>query len=99
MRLFAGATTLVAGVLGSFFVIVRITNGVESWFAASGAADALMWSLVAALILTFFAIPLGAFGVAARMWLVRVKEGEYLESTPHALRSPARARSGLEREV
>ena len=93
MRLLAGTIALVAGVIGLLFVLLRITNGVENWFITSGAGDVLMWSLVAALTLTFFAIPAGAFGVAARMWLVRMREGEYLESTPHALLTPARPRS------
>ena len=74
------------------YVVWRITRGVESWFATSGAGDVLMWSLVAALVLSVFAIPVGAWGVAARLWLVRMHEGEYLESTAHALQSPARPR-------
>lgn len=74
------------------YVVWRITRGVESWFITSGAGDVLMWALVAALVLTVFAIPAGAWGIAARLWLVRMREGEYLESTAHALQAPARPR-------
>lgn len=97
MRLLAGAVATVAGVLGFFFVLVRITSGVEGWFATSGAADVLMWSVVSALVIAVFAVPLGAYGLAARMWLVKMREGEYLESAPEALRSPARKRARVRR--
>jgi hypothetical protein len=86
--------TVVAGTLGlAWFVVWRITSGVESWFATSGAGNVLMWSLVAALILAVFAIPAGAWGIAARMWVVKMHRDEYLTSTPHALLPQAAARA------
>ncbi|MEI6777712.1 MAG: hypothetical protein WCK70_12505 [Chloroflexales bacterium] len=84
MKLF-GATIAVGAVALAWFIGWRITSGVESWFAVSGAGNVLMWAVVAALVLTAFAIPAGAWGIAARMWVVRMHEGDYLESTPHAL--------------
>jgi hypothetical protein len=76
----------VAGALGLiWFIGWRITDGVEGWFVASGAGNLLMWSLVAALILTVGAIPAAAWGIAARMWVVKMHQGQYLASTAHAL--------------
>lgn len=95
MKPLLGVALAIAIVGAPLYVLWRIAHGVESWFATSGAGDVLMWSLVAALVLTVFAIPAAAWGVAARMWLVRVREGEYLESTPHALQAPARPRAQL----
>lgn len=72
------------------YIVWRITRGVESWFSASGAGDVIMWALVAALVLSVFAIPAAAWGLAARMWVVRLEQGQRLESAAHALGAPVR---------
>ena len=95
MRALAGSTLFLLIVGAPAWALWRITIGVEGWFAQSGAGDVLMWSLVAALMLAVFAIPVGAWGIAARLWLVRVRESEYLESTAYALQAPARPRASL----
>lgn len=93
MRAFTGSALLLLIVGAPAYLVWRITRGVEFWFATSGAGDVLMWALVAALALAVFAIPVALWGVAARMWVVRLDEGQYLESTPHALAAPARPRA------
>jgi hypothetical protein len=86
-----GAITALGALALGWFITWRITSGVESWFAASGAGNVLGWSLVAALALAVFAIPAGAWGLAIRMWVVKMRRDEYLGSTPHALLPQAAA--------
>lgn len=97
MKPLLGAALLLGPTGIAFFVVYRITRGVESWFASSGAGDWLMWSVVAAVIIAALGIgagvALGAVGLGLRPYVVRLEAGQYLESMPHALRAPARARA------
>jgi hypothetical protein len=76
-----GAALTTAAIAAAALFAWRITRGVEAWFAYSGAADTLMWSVVAALILAVFAIPAAAWGFAARCWLIKLRDGERVEAT------------------
>jgi hypothetical protein len=80
-----GAALILALVAIPAYVVWRITQGVENWFAESGAGDVLMWSFVVALVLAAAAIPVAAWGQAARMWVIRVDEGQRLASTARVL--------------
>ena len=84
MKLLGAAT--VAGVLFTIgFAAWRIVSSVEAWFMISGAGNVIGWAFVGAVVLTVFAIPAGAWGLAARMWLVRLHEGERAESAARIL--------------
>ena len=85
MKAFIGAAITLAIIAIPAYVVWRLVRGVEGWFVSSGAGDVLMWSLIAALVLAVFAIPVGAWGLAARLWVVRMRDDEYLVSTAHVL--------------
>ena len=84
MRIFFGAALTTATLAAGVWFAWRLTLGIESWFATSGAGDAIMWSVVAAIILTVFALPAAAWGLAARAWVVRLEYHQRLEAT-HAV--------------
>lgn len=85
MRPIFGAALVTATLAVGSVVTWRITRGVEAWFATSGAGNVLMWSVVVALILTAFALPAAAWGLAARAWVVKIRHGERLEAPYWAL--------------
>lgn len=89
MRALGGAALTVAVAAGGILVAWRITRGVEAWFVYSGAGDVLMWTVVATLILVVLgvggAVVAGAWGLAARAYVVRLNSGEYLESVTRTL--------------
>ena len=94
MKTLLGAALTTAAMAAAALFAWRLTRGVEAWFAYSGAADALMWSVVAALILAVFAVPAAAWGVAARCWLVKLRDGERIEAT-HGVLLDERSRRRL----
>jgi hypothetical protein len=67
----------------------RALSAVEGWFNSSGAGNLIMWALVACLVLLLLgltgAILIGAYGVAARPWVVRLEQGQHIEATHRAL--------------
>ncbi len=79
------------GIVGVVLIIVGgviwwVCTGITDWFTYhSEASDMLMWSLVAALILTVFAIPAAAWGIAARAWVIRLRDDERAEATARVL--------------
>jgi hypothetical protein len=85
MKLTFGAALTLAMVAIPAFIVWRVSVGVESWFATSGAGNVLMWSVVLALVASVAAIPVGAWGLAARMWVVRLDEQQRMESTARVL--------------
>lgn len=91
-------TTFVLFALG--FGAWRLVAGVEGWFARTPAAgNAILWTLVAALVLAVLAIPAAAWGLAARAWVIRLREGEHLESHAHALLEAQQRLHILEQQV
>lgn len=88
-----GAVAVLAVPAFALFVAWRITSSIEGWFMASGAGALIGWTFAACLALSFLALPFGAFGLAARMYVVKLNRDEYLESTPHALAAAARPRA------
>jgi hypothetical protein len=94
VKQFFGPALLMAMVAIPGYVIWRVTTNVEDWFAYSGAGAYIGWAFVVAMCLACAAIPVGAWGLAARAWVVRIDEGQRLESTAHAL-APARQRGQL----
>ncbi|MEI7646571.1 MAG: hypothetical protein WCJ55_20050 [Chloroflexales bacterium] len=76
MRLTFGAALTLAMVAIPAYVVWRVTQGIEEWFATSGAGNLLMWSIIVALVLSVAALPVAAWGVAARMWIIRLHEDE-----------------------
>ena len=95
MKLIFGAALTCGMIAIPGYIVWRIVVDVESWFATSGAGDCIMWSFVIALMLTAFAIPVGVWGLAARMWVVRLERGQYLVSTAHTLQQLSRRRAHL----
>jgi hypothetical protein len=85
MKLTFGTALTLAMVAIPAYVVWRITQGVENWFATSGAGDVLMWSFVIALVVSAAAIPVGMWGIAARMWVVKLDQTQRLESTGRVL--------------
>jgi len=79
------------------FVTWRIVAGIEGWFVDSGAGDTLMWAFVACAIIVMVGLSLillaGGAGIAARMWVIKLSQDQYIESTAHAVIAPARARA------
>ena len=75
----------------------RIVAGIEYWFVDSGAGDAIMWAFVACVIIVMIGLSLillaGGAGIAARMWVIKLGQDQYIESTAYAVISPARARA------
>ena len=88
MKLMLGVVLFCSSVAAVLWAIVRITTDALDWFAWSGAGDVLGWSLVVALVVSFAAIPVGVWGLAARMWVVKLERGQYLVSTAHTLAPP-----------
>ncbi|MEI8165511.1 MAG: hypothetical protein WCG26_03995 [Chloroflexales bacterium] len=88
MRIYFGAALTCGMIIIPGYIVWRIVVDVESWFATSGAGDYIMWSFVIAMMLTVFAIPVGVWGLAARMWVVKLDRGAYLVSTAHTLAPP-----------
>ena len=88
MKIIFGAALTCGMIAIPGYIVWRIVVDVESWFATSGAGDCIIWSFVIALMLTAFAIPVGVWGLAARMWVVRLERGQYLVSTAHTLAPP-----------
>jgi hypothetical protein len=80
-----GAALTLAVPAFALYLAYRIAEGVDGWFMASGAGAVLGWAFVGSMVLAFLAIPIGAFGLAARMWVVKLDERQYLESTPRVL--------------
>jgi hypothetical protein len=80
-----------ASIVGVVLIIVGgviwwVCNGITRWFDYNpGASDALMWSFTVALILSVFAIPAAAWGIAARMWVIRLRDDERAEATASML--------------
>lgn len=100
MRSILGAAIFVGPVLVLAGVVWWVCAGIDGWFVANpGAGGVLGWSLVVALVLTFFALPAAAWGVAARMWVVRLREHERLEATLPVIMAPVRARPQLPNEA
>jgi len=91
-RAYFGAALLLGGVGGGLWAIVRITTDALDWFAWSGAGNVLGWAAVIALVLSFAAVPVGVWGVAARLWVVRLERGQHLESTVQVLQAQPAAR-------
>ena len=75
----------------------RIVAGIEGWFVDSGAGNTIMWAFVACAIVVMIGFSLillaGGAGIAARMWVVRLNDNQYIESAAYAVISPARARA------
>ena len=88
MKIIFGAALTCGMIAIPGYIVWRIVVDVESWFATSGAGDCIMWSFVIALMLTAYAIPVGVWGLAARMWVVKLDRGEYLVSTAYTLAPP-----------
>lgn len=84
-----GATSVVGILVFALYLAHRIAVGVEGWFYTSGAGDVLGWSFIAAMVLAVFAIPAGAWGIAGRQWIVRLRSDERAESLPAILRQQA----------
>lgn len=80
-----GALLALAVPAGVLYLAHRVAVNIEGWFIESGAGDVIGWAFVACLVLTFLALPVGAFGLAARCWVVRLDEHERLESTARVL--------------
>lgn len=69
----------------ALYLAHRVAVNIEGWFIESGAGHVLGWAVVACLVLAFLALPVGAFGIAARCWIVRLDRGARLESTARVL--------------
>ena len=92
MRAYLGAALLLGGVGGVVWALYRITTDALDWFYFSGAGNVLGWAAVIALVASFAAVPVGAWGIAARLWVVRLERGQRLESTVQVLQSQPAAR-------
>ena len=80
-RAYFGTALLLGGVGGVLWALYRITTDALDWFAWSGAGNVLGWAAVVALVLSFAAVPVGIWGLAARMWIVKLERGQHLVST------------------
>lgn len=93
MRPFIGSA-LVLLILGApAWALYRIIRGVEGWFSYNpGAGNTIGWTLTACVVLLLLGLTAvilaGASGLAARAWVVRLEEGQRLESTAHTLTAP-----------
>lgn len=92
MRHIAGAALITTAIAAGFLLAWRLIRGIEWWLVDSGAAHVLMWSIVAALVLTVFALPAAMWGLAARCWIIRMETNQRLESTAHVLAKESRQR-------
>jgi hypothetical protein len=86
MKLTFGAALTLALVAIPAYLVWWLSTRITDWFAYhSETGDMLMWSLVVALILAVFAIPAAAWGIAARIWVIRLREDERAEATARVL--------------
>ena len=92
MRAYLGAVIVMGGVGGVVWALVRITTDALDWFYLSGAGNVLGWAAVVALVVSFAAVPVGAWGIAARLWVVKLERGQRLESTVQVLQTQPPAR-------
>jgi len=88
MRAYLGATLLLGGVGGVLWALYRITTDALDWFAWSGAGNVLGWAAVVTLVISFAAVPVGVWGIAARLWVVKLERGQHLVSTVQVLAQP-----------
>ena len=88
MKPVLGAVLFCSGVGGVLWAMIRITTDALTWFAWSGAGNVLGWAAVVALVVSFAAVPVGVWGLAARMWVVKLERGQHLVSTAHTLAPP-----------
>ena len=92
MRAYLGAVLFCSGVGGVLWALYRITTDALDWFYFSGAGNILGWAAVVALVASFAAVPVGAWGIAARLWVVKLERGQRLESTVQVLQTQPPAR-------
>ena len=92
MKPVLGAVLFCSGVGGVLWAMIRITTDALTWFAWSGAGNVLGWAAVVALVVSFAAVPVGVWGLAARMWVVKLERGQRLESTVQVLQTQPPAR-------
>lgn len=85
-----GSIFVTAALAGGLLLAYRIAAGIDGWFTASGAGNWIGWGFTLCLLLSFLAMPVGAFGLAARAWVVRLDEHQRLESTARVLQMAVR---------
>lgn len=81
-----GASIVGSAVVAIWFVLWRITSGVEGWFGANqGAADFLMWAIILSIVFFFGSLSLAGLGLASRTFIVKIKDDERPVSTIRVL--------------